>query len=193
MLDNSIGRSLFALAESSHLRQEAMNLFEQCLTGGSEAPLITFIELQLVHEPPRLDLLHDITNDLQQRLLSLREYHFDVRDRVVRTFSESYDVDITPLTPPSQLERYHLLTTGAILDFVREKGIVLDEKDFLLLQKMVDASLRMAAQLHNDIQITTRLHQMAVDWMEGVSITVARQYWTIHTPAQDKTERNIYH
>jgi hypothetical protein len=57
----------------------------------------------------------------------------------------------------------------------------------------VDASLRMAAQLHNDILLTARLHQMALDWMEGMSITVARQYWTIHTPAQDKTERNVYH
>lgn len=193
MLDNSTGRSLFALAESSHLRQEAMNLFEQCLTSSSEDPLVSFIELQLVHEPPRLDLLRDITNDLQQRLLSLREYHFDVRDRVVRTFSESYEVDITPLTPPALLDRYHLLTANDIFTFVREKGIILGENDLLLLQKMVEASLRMAAQLHNDILLTTRLHQMTVDWMEGMSIAVARQRWTIHTPAQDKSERNTYH
>lgn len=193
MLDNLIGRSLFALAELSHLRQEAMDLFEQCLTSGNETPLVNFIELQLVHEPPRLELLRDITNDLQQRLLSLREYHFDVRDRVVRTFSESYSVDITPLTPSALLDSYHRLTTEQLFTFVRERGITLSEKDAILLHKMVDASLRMAAQLYNDIQLTSHLHQMVLDWMGGISITIARQHWTIHSPTQNKPEENTYH
>jgi hypothetical protein len=101
MLESVMGQKLFSLVESGHLRIEAMQLFEQCLTNGDASAMMTFIERQLVYEPPRLQLLREIADDLQQRLLSLREYHFDVRERVVSTLSESYDVDISPLTSPS--------------------------------------------------------------------------------------------
>jgi hypothetical protein len=117
-----MGRKLFSLAESSHLRIEAMQLFEQCLTNGDSSPLVGFIERQLVHEPPRLQLLREVAEDLQQRLLSLREYHFDVRERVVTALSESYAVDITPLTPSALLEHYHHLTPDEILAFVQKNN-----------------------------------------------------------------------
>jgi hypothetical protein len=190
MLEDAMEQELFSLAESNHLRLEAMLLFEQCLTNGDESALIAFIELQLVYEPPRLQLLHNLANDLQQRLLSLREYHFDVRDRVVRTMSESYSVDITPLTPSDMLERYHHLTTDEVLSFVREHGAALSDEDATLLRKMVEASLRMAAQLYNDIQLTARLHNLVLDWWEGLNAITARQCWNAHNHTQHKNIRH---
>jgi hypothetical protein len=193
MLDKAAGRSLFSLSDSTNLRLEAMQLFEQCLTSGEEAPFVSFIESQLVREPTRLDLLREIADDLQQRLLSLREYHFDVRDRVVRTFNESYGVDIASLAPSALLHQYHFLTPDEVLSFAREKGVTLDEKDAVLLRKMVEASLQMAAQLYADILLTTRLHDLVLDWLAAMSIAVNRQFWNAHRPSQGKLDNNISH
>jgi hypothetical protein len=144
-------------------------------------------------EPPRLELLHEIADDLQQRLLSLREYHFDVRDRVVRTFAESYGVDITPLTPSSLLDQYHFLTPDGVLSFAREKGTIFSENDAVLLRKMVEASVQMAAQLYNDIQLSMRLHSLVLDWLSGMNIAVTRQYWNTHHSSQGRFDNNLAH
>lgn len=176
MLDQYMEHGLFSLAELNQLRLEAMHLFEQGLTNGDASALVTFIEAQLLHEPPRLQLLHDLADDLQQRLLSLKAYHFDVRDRVVRTFSEQYSVDLSPIMPPDALARYHLLTSEEVLEYARSHSAIA-QADMALLRKMVDASLQMAAQLNNDVHITTQLHTLVLDWLEGMNATVARRYW----------------
>jgi hypothetical protein len=192
MLDNAMGRKLFSLAELNHLRVEAMQLYEQCLTNGDDASLVDFVQRQITHEPPHLQLLRDIADDLQQRLLSLREYHFDTRERVVAALSEGYGIDITPLAPSALLERYHYLTPDEILDFARQQNPTLAADDLLLLRKMIDASLRMAAQLRNDIEFTARLYHLVLDWAEAISITLARQHWNSSLP-QERSEQNIYH
>jgi uncharacterized protein YeaO (DUF488 family) len=170
-------QGLFSLSELNHLRIEAMHLFEQCLTEEDETPLVQFVEKQLAHTPPRLQLLQDLADDLQQRLLSLREYHFDVRERVVRTIWNSYRVDITPIAPPADLNQYHTLSPTNIIAFVQKNTDHLSDEDSALLQKMVEASLKTAAQLHQDIQLTNHLHQLVLDWVEGMQATIARQYW----------------
>jgi hypothetical protein len=185
MLEDRMDQGLFPFHELSHLRLEAMQLFEHCLTQGDETPLVTFIERQLVQEPPRLQLLQDVADDLQQRLLSLREYHFDVRERVVRTLQESYAVDITPLSPPSALASYHMVAAERVLSFIREMNPALDEKDIVLLHKMIEASLQMARQLHNDIELTLKLHRLVLDWLEGINATFARQYWSYNPNRQE--------
>jgi hypothetical protein len=59
---------------------------------------------------------------------------------------------------------------------------------------MIDASLQIAAQLYQDIQLTRELYNLILDWIEGLSATIARQHWSNHTTAQqDKTEGHIYH
>ncbi|NDJ77359.1 MAG: hypothetical protein GYB65_13985 [Chloroflexi bacterium] len=177
MLEEPLGQSFLSLAELNHLRTEAMALFEQSLTSGDSSGLIAFIEHQLSHEPPRIELLRELADDLQLRLLSLREYHFDVRERVVRMLKESYNVDVTTLTPPARLSQYHTLRVDDVLSLVRASGIQLNDQETALLQKMVDASLKMAAQLYNDIQLTATLHQMVIDWLDAMQATIAKRYW----------------
>jgi len=167
----------FFLAETNQLRMEAMSLFEECLTNGDGKPLVGFIEQQLIQDPPPLQLLRDLADDLQQRLLSLREYHFDVRERVVKTLAEDYDVDITSLTPPSQVDLYHKLTLPRIQAFVQSQNQSVSEQELSMLQKLIEASLEMAAQLHSDIKLTQHLHSMVLDWLRGISATSARQQW----------------
>ncbi|NLX11464.1 MAG: hypothetical protein GXY36_17610 [Chloroflexi bacterium] len=178
MLEDLTPAGLFSLAEQNHLRMEGMHLFEQGLTSGDTSGFVAFVEALIVQEPPRLQLLHDLAEDLQQRLLSLREYHFDVRERVIRTLQDNYRIDLTPLTPPDALERYHLLAAGDVMAFAAAQGTTFETADLPLVRKMVEASLQMAAQLHQDIQSTARLHQMVLDWFDAMSATVGRQYWT---------------
>jgi hypothetical protein len=191
MLDDLANQGLFSLVEMNHLRMEAMRLFEQCLTSGDETLLVTFVERQIVQDPPRLQLLRDLADDLHQRLLALREYHFDVRDRVVRALSDGYNADITNVAPPSSLERYHLLNVDDIVNCIGRQGVTLEEQDTLLIRKMVDASLKMAGQLYNDIMLTTRIHNMVLDWLEGINAVIGRQYWTNDRTTQPKS--NIQH
>jgi hypothetical protein len=180
---------LFSLAELNHLRLEAMRLFEDCLTSGDDGKLVEFIGQQLMHEPPRLQLLSELADDLQQRLLSLREYHFDVRDRVVRTLGENYGIDITPLTPADALENYHELSAKQVLHLIVNSGKDLDKEDTALLEKMIEASVQMAKQLNNDIQLTVRLHHLVLDWLEGMQAVIARNNWNNQPPPPN----NIQH
>ena len=194
MLESMMGRKLFSLAESSHLRIEAMQLFEQSLTNGDASVMVAFIERQLVNEPPRIQLLHEIADDLQQRLLSLREYHFDVRERVVSTLSESYEVDISPLAPAAMLDEYHHLALDDVLALIQKTNPTLSDNDIALLRKMIDASLQIAAQLHADILITRELYDLILDWLEALSATMARQHWNSQSAApQNKTDKEFYH
>jgi hypothetical protein len=184
MFEDTMGHRLFSLAESGHLRIEAIQLFEQCLTNGEASAMVTFIERQLVS---------DIANDIQLRLLSLREYHFDVRERVVTALDEGYNVDISSLTPPAALDQYHLLRLDDVIALIERKHPALAPDDLAMLRKMIDASLHMAAQLYNDIQLTRDIYNLVVDWAEALSATIARQHWTRSPVYPDTNESHTYH
>jgi hypothetical protein len=177
MIENSRLEGLFLLAELSYLRSEAMDLFERCLTEGSPDYLIVFIEDQIYQEPPRLDVLRDLAEDLHQRLLGLREYHFDVRERVLKTLRDDFQIDLSPLAPAGALERYHLLQVDGVIGYLREQNPRLTSKEEFLLRKMVEASLEMAAQLHQDVVMTEELFFCVMDWVDGLSATIARRFW----------------
>jgi hypothetical protein len=177
MLDNLRALGLFSFAEQSYLRSEAMDLFERCLTEGKPDCLQAFIEQQILLEPPRLQLLRDISEDLHQRLLSLREYHFDVRDRVMRALREDFKVDMTPLAPSNALESYHQLSLDDAVQTICEQNPGLSEQDAVLLRNMLDASLEMAAQLYGDIAMTDHLHAYILDWLNGLNAMVVRRSW----------------
>lgn len=178
MLDDFQAMGLFSFAEHSYLRLEAMDLFERCLTEGRPDCLEAFIEQQIMQEPPRLQLLRDIAEDLHQRLLSLREYHFDVRDRVLRSLRDDFKVDISPLAPANALESYHLLPLNDVLRSLREQNANLTDQDAVLLQNMLVASLEIAFQLQGDIAMTEHLHTYILDWLNGLLAMTARRAWT---------------
>jgi hypothetical protein len=177
MLDDFRALGLFSFAEQSYLRSEAMELFERCLTEGKPDSLEAFVEQQLLQDPPHLQLLQDIAEDLHQRLLSLQEYHLDVRERVLRALRDDFKVDISPLPPANALESYHLLPLDEAVDSIRQQNRRLSEQDMVLLHNMLEASLEMAAQLHGDIAMTEHLHKYIVDWLNGLHTLAARRAW----------------
>lgn len=190
MLEDLTPQGFLSIAEHNHLRAEAMRLFEQCLNEGKELHLVEFVQAKLLQDPPQLGLMRQLVDDLQQRLLSLREYHFDVRDRVVRTFLENYNIDLTPLTPPDALSEYHNLTSDQVIALLNVSGVTLEPTDRALLLKMIDASLQIAEQLSNDILLTLRIQQMVLDWLAAYNATIARDHWNQYN---DVDKRTIFH
>lgn len=190
MIDYALDKELQSLAELNNLRKEAMRLFEECLTNGAPTAFVKFVEQQITQTPPRLHLLREIADDLQQRLLSLREHHFDVRERVVAMLADSYHIDITRLAPPDRLNCYHNLPIETIMQRVRSHADHLQQDELIMLHKMIAVSLEMASQLFNDIQLTEQLHAMVMDWLEGMSSMSIRRRWPY--TESDQVENNTF-
>src|SRR5690349_19329403 len=112
--------SYFAMAEFNQLRAQAFDLFDRCLAENNPAPIVSFIEKQVTNDPPHLPLLRDFADGLHQRLLSLRVYHFDVRNNVIKAFTDDYRVDITPLLPANATSQYHELNIQQVVSYARD-------------------------------------------------------------------------
>jgi hypothetical protein len=170
--------SLFAMAELSQLRAQALDLFDRCLVDRNPAPIVAFIERQVMSDPPHLPLLQEFARSLQQRLLSLRAYHYDVRDKVIKTLAEDYGVDITPFAPPSAIEDYHKIDPQQVIGKVREQLATDSSDEVPILGKLLEASVETAARLQSEIQLTRELHTLVTDWLDALSATVGRRYWS---------------
>jgi hypothetical protein len=176
MSDDFSALSLLAMAELSQLRSQAFDIFDRCLADNNPAPIVAFIERQLTSDPPHLTLLRDFNDGLHQRLLTLRVNYYDVRRNVVKTFTEDYGIDITPLVPANDLAHYHELDLDKVMALANEKG--LSEKDLMLLHGLLSASVKTSAQLNQDIQMITDLQKMITDWLDALSAHVSRRFWS---------------
>lgn len=173
---NAIGLS--SMAELNYLRLEAMDLFERCLTEGRTTFLEAFIEEQIAREPPRLDVLRDVAEDLHQRLLALREHHFDVLERTVRTLSDDFGLAASAVMQAGLGEGVMSLEPARILSLLRALNPNLSSRDEALVRRMLEMSAETAAQLREDIRMTETLFVYVTDWVEGLSATIARRFWS---------------
>jgi hypothetical protein len=166
-------------SEHQYLRSEAMELFELCLTEGKPDLLMDFIEEQIVQVPPQLELLQGVADDLQQRLIALRESLFDARHRVVQTLKEGYRVDLSVLTPANALEDYHRLDLNDIMTFIGEQRLAAAEAEAGSVRQLVEASLQAAAQISSDVIMTGELLDYVLDWSVALSAWSVRQAWNL--------------
>lgn len=175
-MNESAAQGAYSFAELNYLRLEAMDLFERCLTEGQTTPLEAFVEQQISQDPPRLELLREVAEDLHQRLLALRENHFNVRERVLRTVSDDFSLDLSPLIPLNALESYHRLNPDDAIRFLNEQNAIASH-DEAALRIALDASLGTAAQVHRDVVMTENLYDYVMDWLMGLNATMARRFW----------------
>jgi hypothetical protein len=157
------------------LHQKALEHYERSLADHSPRHLQDFIEQELLLNPLHLELLDGLLNDLQQRLLALREYHFDVRERVVRALLEIYHTDITPLVPPDQLHRYHFLQSDQVIEFIHRSGVWITQQEKAVLGDMIRSSTDICGQLYQDIELTFQFIIMLEDWLIAYNINNVRQ------------------
>lgn len=171
-----------APSNENDLRLEAMELFDRCLAHGSPDCLIAFIEAQITQDPPRLDVLRDLAEDLHQRLLGLRGDCFDVRERVLRTLRDDFHVDLSPIAPANAIEVYHQLNPDTAVHFLRCHYPQLTQSEELVVRRLLETSLMTATRLHSHMRMTEELFAYVMDWMEGLNTVIARQLWDIDPP-----------
>ncbi|SRR5258708_36392680 len=167
--------SLFAMAELNQLRTQALDLFDRCLAENNLAPIVAFIERYIQEDPPHLPLLREFTDGLHQRLLSLRAYQFDVRQRVLQIFTDDYGVEIGPMLPANA---YHLMKITQVLDYARKRGKDISDDDLLILGKLLEASVKTAGRLQSQIEMVDQLQMLVQDWLKALNATVGRRYWS---------------
>lgn len=158
------------------LREEALNLYDYCLTEGTATPLMKFIEEQIALDPPPLLLLYEISDDIQQRILILRENHFDVRHQVVKAVQELYHADVAQIFPAEKMSSYHLLEVNDVIDGIQSQGINITDEEMVLLVNLLRKSRDTALQLQKDISLTEALQTMVHDWVQALTIIMARDY-----------------
>ncbi|HVO43088.1 MAG TPA: hypothetical protein VMT34_10710 [Aggregatilineales bacterium] len=173
--------------EDNPLRRQALDLFDRCLAEGNETPLIAFIERQIIVEPPDLQLLGEIADDLQQRLMTLRTSQFHEREAVVDTFAQ-LGVDITPAIPANALDDYYRVQPGALITLAYKQGTPIAHDETARLVHLIEESTRTAGRLHREIEMTIQLQALLDDWIEALSVTASWRYW----PQNDRRETYIH-
>jgi hypothetical protein len=171
-------QEIFAIAENNHLRSQAMDLYERCLTEGKPDYLLRFIELQLLCDPPPLELLYDLMQDLHQRWLTLREHLFDVRNRLLSTLWSVYQIDLNSLSVAHSLDEYHLIDPDQLIASIAHHCPSLSGHDLQRVRKEIVTSLSVGYQLYGDTMMTIQMMKFIQDWAAGLGIDEIRRAWT---------------
>jgi hypothetical protein len=164
-------------------RLDAFHRYEQCLADGRTILMESYIEHLLVQSPFPLELLQDIISDLQNHLQTLRQQHFDMRERIIEALHKVYHVDITPLTPTNRWLDYHLLDVERVITMVHQGGFHLGREEAVILRDMLESSRQICGRLAHDIDLTERLCDMIHDWLVA--------YLPLHTASDVPSELRV--
>ncbi|MAS33214.1 MAG: hypothetical protein CL610_04355 [Anaerolineaceae bacterium] len=171
---DDFGMGLSSLAELNYMRLEAMDLFERCLTEGKPDSLIAFIERQIAQDPPRVELLREVADDLHQRLIGLHDYYLDTWERTLTTLDSDFDLKFDLKFASAPFKRFEVDT---VIRQLQKTNPHFNTQDETTLRKTLGQSIDTAAQLRADIGMTERLYVYICDWVDGLNATIARRYW----------------
>ena len=173
-MDDQGSGGLSSLAELNYMRLEAMDLFDYCLTEGKPDRLMNFIEQQIAQEPPRLELLREVCEDLHERLMGLHDNYLDVWQRTLDSLRRDFGLKIGKDRASKPFYKFDVNT---IIQQMHESDCDISEYDEALLRRMLTVSFETATQLRADITMTERMYLYICDWVDGLNATVARRYW----------------
>lgn len=173
---------MFTLATFHTLRIEALDLFDRSLSEGKLDYLERFIEMQVSQDAPPLELLSQIAEDVHQRLLSLRQRHFEERDDVRRSVAVQFGVDLTPFLPVDPLQ-YHRLNVDDAVKLSVSK--VLDEKHQQQLRQTLQDAIQEGLRLYEEMSVAEYLYQYLTDWLMALHIISVRGSWAEHIRIQE--------
>ena len=166
----------FSLAAFQTLRLEALDLFDRCLTERKPEYLERFLERQIAQELPPLELLSQVAEDVHQRLLTLRQRHFEVCDQVRWTL-EQYGIAPTLFVPTDLLE----YPWGKLDDFLHAiggKDVRLSGESRRSLTTELEEAREKAARLRADVSLADNLYSYLMDWLLALHVVTARGAWT---------------
>ncbi len=174
MTDESQHDPALPMVELNALRMEAMALYERCLADNSPAPLERFLERHLVQLPPPLALLNEISEDLFQRLQSIRQNQFELRERLLTAALRDFQVDLAALLPLSEFEQLlcmqpRALTIGA--------ASALSPAEHTAMTTVLEQARQSAVRLGAQRMLTQVLYDMVNDWALALSVVTVREQW----------------
>ena len=165
---------LSSLAELNYMRLEAMDLFDICLTEGKPDRLVAFIEQQISQDPPRIELLRDVADDFNQRVLGLHENYLDAWHGTLDTLQSDYGLNVDQ---EFASKPFSDADVDAMMGRLQTHDADLDDQEAVRLRQALLSALETATQLRADIAMTERLYVYLSDWIDGLNATVARRYW----------------
>ena len=166
-------------ADLNALRMEAMTLFEHSLAEGAPDKLLAFLEKHIVQEPPPISLFYEISEDLHQRLQSMRQFQFDLRERALTLLGAELgcegDTALAAHIFRDTLENLHLLDGAALHTVFSE----LDGQRMIQpLLTTLDNLRNAAIQIHHDLLITQELYDFVTDWTFALHVMLSQHTWT---------------
>ena len=159
----------FAYGDLNTLRIEAMSLFERCCKDGTPAALLAFIEQQIAKEPPPLQLLGEIAEDLHSRLQSLRQLQFDVRSYTLHTLRDDFGLDLSPLFPLNGFD--HQMSVDNIIGRLLPDGA----PDEAALRHTLESAFEASRRVMEDVLLVESIYNFLTDWTTGLSVRAARE------------------
>ncbi len=168
---------LFSLATFQTMRLEALDLFDRSLAEGNGRYLEKFLERQIAQEPVPLELLSQIAEDVHQRLVSLRQRHFEMRDQIRRNLLQQYHVDLSTILPNDPFE-YHQFNLDEALDFCLGANAALTEDHQQALRKTLQEAIENGERLYAETALADHLYNYISDWWMALHIVSVRGAWT---------------
>jgi hypothetical protein len=162
------------MVELNALRMEAMALYERCLGDNSPRPFERFLERQLVEVPPPLALLNELSDDLFQRLQSIRQSQFELRDKLLTAAQRDFRIDLGVALPLRDLDLFEemqpvVLSAGAMPP--------LPPNDQAALTRALEQARQAAVRLGTQRALTQALYDTVNDWALALTVVSVREHW----------------
>lgn len=165
------------MVEINALRMEAMAIYERCLTDSGLSLFERFLERQLITTPPPVALLNEISDDLFQRLQSLRQAQFEVRESLLITSQQRFHVELADVLPLRDLDHLPDIAPERVAACLSD---ALPQSERLALAAALEearvAALRLAAQR----TLTEQLYKSVMDWATALHVVAIREHWPRH-------------
>jgi len=180
LMDETERDQSLPMVEINALRMEGMALYERCMTESSTAPFERFLERHLVELPPPVALLNEISDDLFQRLQTLRQSQFELRDRLLYTARNEFQVELGEAFPLRELERFAYFGQEALNEHLMRS---LGAAERAMLIASIEDARQAALKLDSQRAITERLYEGVMDWATALHVITVRGQWrTSHEP-----------
>lgn len=167
---------LFSLATFQTMRLEALDLFDRSLAESNARYLEKFLEQQMAQEIVPLELLSQIAEDVHQRLVSLRQRHFEMRDQIRLSVLQQYHIDLSTLLPNDPFE-YHQFNLDEALVFLGANANLTEENQQSLRTTLQEA-LEQGEKLYAETALAEHLYNFITDWWMALHIVSVRGAWT---------------
>jgi hypothetical protein len=165
------------MVEINALRMEAMAIYERCLTDSGLSLFERFLERQLITHPPPVALLNEISDDLFQRLQSLRQAQFEVREGLLEATAQRFHIELAELLPLRDLDHLADMTPERVAAGMSE---LLPVNERLALVATLEEARGTATRLATQRALTEQLYKSVMDWATALHVVAIREHWPRH-------------